>query len=156
MLMLSEGKYLANGILHLWLTVAALLCVLCYDCHKKQIIFLQTIEINYNFLLFWVVVYAFWYVISCDILIRKCCTYVVQAVLMPLSMVLKLHTLGFWYPCRKATARKPEGTQHVQKPEFRWFESVGEDLRYMSMRNWRCTVRHRAESCGGRFGRGCD
>jgi len=40
MLVLSEGKYLGNGISHLWVTVATLLlCVLRYDCHKKQILF---------------------------------------------------------------------------------------------------------------------
>jgi hypothetical protein len=52
MLMLSEGKYLGDGVLHLWLTVATLLCVLCYDCHKKHILFyklLRLITIFYTF-----------------------------------------------------------------------------------------------------------
>ena len=40
-------------------------------------------------------------------------------------------------PCRNLTQLKPESTRHVGKPELRWLESVGEDLKKMGLRNWR-------------------
>jgi hypothetical protein len=40
-------------------------------------------------------------------------------------------------PCRKLTLIKPEGTQHVGKPKWRWLESGEEDLKNMGVRNWR-------------------
>ena len=40
-------------------------------------------------------------------------------------------------PCRKLTLLKPESTRHVGKPESRWLESVGEDLKNMGMKTWR-------------------
>jgi len=121
-----------------WL-LATLLCALCYDCHKKQIIFYKLLRLITIFYAFRLLFSHFgMYVISYNVLIRKCCTDVVEAVLMPLGMVLKLHTLGFWYPGRKVTVHKLEGTQHVRKPNWRWLESVGKDLKDTGLRNWRC------------------
>ena len=137
MLMLSDGKYLGNGILHIWLTLWQIYCLSYTTTATRSKFSLQTIEINHSFLYFNDVVFTFWYVISYNLLIRKCCMYEVQALLTPLSMVLKLHTLGFWKPCSKVTVHKPEGTQHVGKPNWRWFESVGEDLKNVGLRNRR-------------------
>jgi hypothetical protein len=50
-------------------------------------------------------------------------------------------------PYRKLILLKPEGARRVGKPELRWFESLEEDLRNMSVRNWS----HKTENIGGQF-----
>jgi len=40
-------------------------------------------------------------------------------------------------PCRKLTALKAESTRRVGKPKLWWLESVEEDLKKVSVRNWR-------------------
>ena len=42
------------------------------------------------------------------------------------------------HPCRRLILLKPEGTWHIAKPNLRVLESVGEDLKNMGVRNWRC------------------
>jgi len=48
-------------------------------------------------------------------------------------------------PCRKHNLLTPEGTQHVGKPNWRWLESDGEDLKNMGLRNWRCKSQGREQ-----------
>jgi len=41
-------------------------------------------------------------------------------------------------PCRKFTHLKLEGTELVGKRQLMWLVSVEEDVKNMSIRNWRC------------------
>ena len=41
-------------------------------------------------------------------------------------------------PCRKFTHLKLEGTELVGKCQLMWLVSVEEDVKNMSIRNWRC------------------
>jgi hypothetical protein len=49
-----------------------------------------------------------------------------------LGHLCRIRELG---PCRKLTRLKPEGTLRVAKPEFRWLESVEENLKKVGVRN---------------------